>query len=414
MKYRFLLGTLIFMAGLPSLAEHLASKLIEKQPGTQLWQFSTHMSDDYCRTAPAIGTDGTIYVGFQSGYLYALSRDGHEKWKFRAGGGVHTSPVIDTNGVIYFGAYNYGFAALKPDGKLKWHFRVEIHQENSFALGADGTIFFSASRYQENTLFTTPSQFFAWRPDGAIKWSVPLDYTERLKPAISCDGTVYTRTDNFRLLALNPENGQLKWQMNEVNTDPIIGADGTIYCGSSVKSFKAIHSDGTLRWAIPVRDRISCPAVIGTDGTIYFGTSDGYLYAVNPSGTIQWIFETDGDCGLIDDFGMSEAQRKKYTSPHFHRSIQFSPAINRDGDIIFAGGESWLYAVKSDGRLKWRCDVGGLATTAPTIDEEGTIYLAVQKLTGSEPGKLVAVKGTKGLAKSPWPMMGKDPAHQGR
>jgi hypothetical protein len=31
---------------------------------------------------PAIGTDGTIYVGSYGGYLYAISPDGKEKWRF--------------------------------------------------------------------------------------------------------------------------------------------------------------------------------------------------------------------------------------------------------------------------------------------------------------------------------------------
>jgi outer membrane protein assembly factor BamB len=414
MKYRILTGMLILMAGLPALAGHLASKLAEKQPGARLWQFSTRTPNDYCRTAPAIGADGTVYVGFQSGYLYALNSDGSEKWKFKAAGGVHTTPVIGTNGDIYFGAYNYGFDALKPDGSLRWHFHAELPQENSCALGADGSIYFSAFRRQEKNQITIPPEFFALRPDGGIKWTVPLDYMERQKPAIALDGTVYIRTDKFRLMALNPDNGQLKWQINEAATDPVIGADGTVYCGSTAQTFKAIRPDGTLRWNIPVRAQVSCPSVIGADGAVYFGTMDGYLYAVKPNGHIKWIFETDGDCGIIDFFGMSEAQIKKYSSPRLHRSIQFSPAINQDGDIIFAGGESWLYAVKPNGRLKWRCDAGGMATAAPVIDEAGTIYLAVQKLSGSESGKLVAIKGTKGLAKSPWPMMGNDPAHQGR
>jgi outer membrane protein assembly factor BamB len=414
MKYRFILCIVILLSIGKCLALDSDSKGAKKQPGTLLWEFSAKMPNDYCQSAPAIGPDGTIYVGFQSGYLCAVNRDGSEKWKYQVRGGVHTAPLIDTNGVIYFGAFNHGLDALKPDGTLKWHFDTEVGDRSSFALGEDSTIYFCGFRREKKTLFLMPPQFFALRPDGAIKWTLPFDYAGDLKPAIALNGTIYIRTNQFRLLALNPENGQVKWQANEIYTDPVIGADGTIYCGSFEHAFKALRSDGTLQWSLPVRDRVSSPAVIGVDGVIYFGTSDGYLYAVKPDGTLRWTFETDGNAGLYDTFGMTEAQIKKYTNPHYHRSISYSPAINQDGDIIFSGGESSLYAVKSNGRLNWRCELDGMPGTAPTIDEKGIIYLAIHKQSGSESGKLVAIKGTKGLAKSPWPMFGKDPTHHAR
>ena len=37
--------------------------------GTLKWKFQT---GDYVRSSPAIGSDGTIYVGSEDGYLYAI------------------------------------------------------------------------------------------------------------------------------------------------------------------------------------------------------------------------------------------------------------------------------------------------------------------------------------------------------
>ena len=54
------------------------SPLVLAQNGTQQWAFQT---GDMVTSSPAIGTDGTIYVGSWDNYLYALDPDGTEKWK---------------------------------------------------------------------------------------------------------------------------------------------------------------------------------------------------------------------------------------------------------------------------------------------------------------------------------------------
>ena len=54
--------------------------------------------------APAIGADGTIYVGSDGGKLYALTPAGALKWEFTVGGNIISSPTISAEGVIYFGS----------------------------------------------------------------------------------------------------------------------------------------------------------------------------------------------------------------------------------------------------------------------------------------------------------------------
>ena len=47
--------------------------------GTEKWSFGT---GDYVNSSPAIGPDGTIYVGSVDHRLYAINPDGTEKWNF--------------------------------------------------------------------------------------------------------------------------------------------------------------------------------------------------------------------------------------------------------------------------------------------------------------------------------------------
>src|SRR5690606_34670405 len=69
--------------------------------GAAEWSFST---DAPVVSSPAIGRDGTVYVGSLDGNLYALSPAGAERWRVATGGGVVSSPAIDADGVVYVGS----------------------------------------------------------------------------------------------------------------------------------------------------------------------------------------------------------------------------------------------------------------------------------------------------------------------
>jgi len=50
--------------------------------GTLKWTFET---DSSIESSPAIGPDGTIYIGNHANILYAVNSDGTEKWRFKVG-----------------------------------------------------------------------------------------------------------------------------------------------------------------------------------------------------------------------------------------------------------------------------------------------------------------------------------------
>jgi len=69
--------------------------------GTLKWKFKTGGA---INSSPAIGPDGTIYVG-GGYYLYAINPDGTLKWKFKADRCVVSSPVIGPDGTVYIGSF---------------------------------------------------------------------------------------------------------------------------------------------------------------------------------------------------------------------------------------------------------------------------------------------------------------------
>jgi len=57
----------------------------------------------------------------------------------------------------------------------------------------------------------------------------------------------------------------------------------------------------------------------------------------------------------------------------------------------------------------WEFETGDAVTSSPAIGSDGTLYI------GSLDKKLYALKtDSKGLAESPWPMLGQNAQHSGR
>jgi len=189
--------------------------------GELVWKFKTEGPID----SPAIGNDGTIYVGSNDWYLYAINPDGSLKWKFETGDWVKSSPAIGNDGTIYVGSNDRYLYAINPDGSLKWKFKTGDCISSSPAIGNDGTIYVGSD----------DGYLYAINLDGSLKWKFETGDWVLSSPAIGNDGTIYVGSNNGYLYAINP-NGSLKWKFktgNWIQSSPAIGNDGTIYVGSN-------------------------------------------------------------------------------------------------------------------------------------------------------------------------------------
>ena len=68
------------------------------KPGTVLWEFKTGESEYGVSSSPAIGSDGTVYVGSDDKKLYAIKTDSKglakSPWPMRGQNARHTGRVM--------------------------------------------------------------------------------------------------------------------------------------------------------------------------------------------------------------------------------------------------------------------------------------------------------------------------------
>ena len=319
-------------------------------------------------SSPAIGADGTIYVGSQDGNLYAISPRGAKKWTFETGSPIGSSPAIGADGTIYVGSGDRYLYAISADGKKRWAYQTGEAVYSSPAIGRDGTVY-----------VVSAGKLYAISADGTENWAFQSREAAYSSPVIAEDGTIYLVAAG-KLYAISAE-GKTKWAYGTgLDSTPAIGRDGTIYVGSGDRNLYAISADGRKRWACETGAAVYFSAAIGADGTIYAGADDGKLYAISAEGTVKWTFDT-GDSQLT------------------------TPAVGADGTIFVGShyGKSF-HAVAADGRDRWSFDIS--VDSSPAIGADGTIFV------GAGDGTLYALRSDcGGLARSPWPMYRRDPSH---
>ena len=77
---------------------------------TLRWKLSTGL----VISSPAVGADGTVFVGSTDGNLYGINgQTGHQKFAFNVGRPVNSSPAIGSDGTVYFTADDGNLYAVK-------------------------------------------------------------------------------------------------------------------------------------------------------------------------------------------------------------------------------------------------------------------------------------------------------------
>ncbi len=351
--------------------------------GTPRWA-GPFTTGGYIASSPAVAPDGTLYIGTQDKYLYALTPTGALKWRFLTGDWVDSTPAVAADGTVYFGSWDGKLYALTPAGTKKWDFSTGAgsYIYSSPALGTDGTIYFGAG----------DGNLYALRADGTLKWTYPAGDWIDSSPAIGANGLIYYGSWDGNVYALRDEGSTATeaWRFTTngpVLSSPALGRDGTVYIGSNDSRLYALHgTTGALQWDFNAGGALEGSPAIAPDGTIYVGGTSGFLHAVAAdTGALKWKFNT------VDP-------------------VASTPAVRSDGTILFGTTASALFALNADGTKKWKIPTADWVDSSPAIAPDGTIYV------GCYDKKIYALNGNGAPAStfSEWPMFRRDAARHAR
>ncbi len=359
------------------------------------WKFQT---GDEIDSSPAIGPEGTIYVGSDDGNLYAVDPEtGEEIWRFKTGDKIQSSPAVGPNGTIYVGSLDSRFYAIKPNGDLKWSFNIGDYIFSSPAIGPDGRVIYIGA---------SDGSLYAFNASGTLKWKFDAGGKIASTPSIGHDGlehVVYFGSTNRHVYAVAADNGDLKWAFPtdaEVYASPAIGKNGRIYVGecriedAEEYNFKfyCLNPDGTKNWSYTDGTGFYSSPAIGPDGLIYVGTWDGYFFALTPGGSRAWSLRPGPP----------------------YADINSSPAVGSNG-VIYVGSKKEIFLAldpeqdEDEDAKNWVFRTGDdIVYSSPVIDADGTIYF------GSRDKYLYAVNpGGMAPAASDWPMFQRNAARTG-
>jgi outer membrane protein assembly factor BamB len=249
--------------------------------GTVRWTFTAGP----CRVATGVGPegarcdvdgvtvapDGTVYASADG--LYALAPDGKLKWKF-APGVTHcaATPAVGLDGTVYVGCHDDALYAVAPDGTQRWSFRAGDDVDSSPAVSADGIVYFGSD----------DRKLYALGPGGALRWAVTTGGAIRSSPAVSADGTVYVGSFDGALYAVRP-GGVVAWSFrtaDRIVSSPVVDAAGNVLVGSEDDRLYALAPDGKLLWSVLLDGDVDATPAIGPDGTIFVGNDDRAMHAL--------------------------------------------------------------------------------------------------------------------------------------
>ncbi len=361
---------------LPALLLLLAATaaLPAQTDGTQRWAFTTGGS---IASSPAVGPDGTVYVGSQDNYLYALTSAGFMKWRYLTTDDVDSVPAVGADGTVYFGSWSGKLTALGPNGLKKWEYTTGSFLLSSPAIGADGVVYVGSGDFSLHAI----------NADGTSRWKYLTSDWVDSSPAIAADGTVYFGCWDYSFYALTP-TGELKWSYAtgaEILSSPAIGTDGTVYVGSSDHKLYAFAPNGTKLWEFVTGASIESSPVVDADGSVYIASTDGKLYALTAAGALRWTYTSTS--GLVS-----------------------TPALRTGSLILGTSANSIVCLDTSNGSTRWTTTTGDWVDSSPLIVPNGTIYVGcldrkLYSLTGN---------GQATPAGAPWPAFHRDPARQGQ
>ncbi len=368
------------------------------------WAYLPGLTGEEFISSPGLFTSGnsviSVIIGCTDGFVYCLDSLGNLKWTYpdtatATGDAFNSSPAIGPDGSIYIGDEDGKVHGINANGTAKWAPFTVVGGpsfNSSPAISADGNLIYIGC--ENETLYAIRTS------DGGQEWVFDARGPISSSPAIASDGAIVfgVEEDSGFVYILNPDGTQrhVFLAAGAIYSSPTINGN-KIYFGAGDTMFYAIDTSAVeLHTFIPdVRDEIHSSATIGPNGEVYFGDDNNQLFARNSDLTplVGW--------------------RQTFASD----IIRSSAAIGSNGWIFILDDNDYLLAFDNTGYdTVWSKKLAASKSSkqedlkpSPVIGPNGWIY------AGSSEGIYgFKIQNLTGLANTPWPMFRHDMKHTGR
>jgi hypothetical protein len=221
-------------------------------------------------------------------FAFSLDQNGRLRWQTFTPGYVTSSPALGSDGTVYVGSFDHRLYALDPDsGQVRWSFLTDAHIYSSPALGP-------GPRGQTSVIYvgSADGSVYALDPSGRLLWRYDTGDPIRSSPVVGrkprgSGQIVYVGSSNGRLYALDAATGKRRWSFdttprnsalrdrNDLNGSPALGRRG-VYVGGEHGRVWFVPYDYCLH-----NRNARCDRKPGQD----FGKNVNRMFFVTPGGT---------------------------------------------------------------------------------------------------------------------------------
>ncbi len=297
---------------------------LDLKTGEKIWSYSGEGGRFFPRGLAA--GSGKLFVSVNagdnldalpSGYVYALNENtGEFLWKYQTKKGVSHSLPLFADNKVFVGDDSGNIYALDLKGNLVWKKQLAAEVVHSSPAFKEGVIFVGTEGSQRSN--TLPSYLYALKAkDGSELWKFQVDYIPgklnliHSTPAV-LDDVVYVGSENGYFYAVSDQDGSLIWkQIIASGSGELIGVSsaaavgyGKIFIGTYEGRFLALdQKDGKVVWEYNFGKANADSSPVLADNKVYFGVGEGgngYFYSFNAeNGEVIWKEKLGGSSGTL-------------------------------------------------------------------------------------------------------------------
>jgi outer membrane protein assembly factor BamB len=226
-------------------------------------------------STPAV-VGGTVYVGDESGSLYAVNEvSGDVQWTTAAGSAIESSPAVDS-GLVIFGDDGGSLTALSATtGATEWSTALS-GAVSSAPVAVDGVVYVGSAGGDLYAINETT---------GAINWSYQLKGGVVSSPAADVTNGLIIVTDQSGAVTAVTTAGDLAWTFKTsmaIVASPVVSGTSVFAVSTNDKVFSFNENTGAVHWSYTTGGPITAaPGMLGSE--LIVGSTDGNLYHFNAS-----------------------------------------------------------------------------------------------------------------------------------